>query len=69
MRAKEFGVARTCPVEELIQSEEIDLALNLTPPRVHAEIAVEALQADKHVYSEKPLATKSRRRAEHSSDC
>ena len=44
-------------VEELVASPEIDVVLNLTPPNAHAAVSTSALAADKHVYTEKPLAT------------
>ena len=43
-------------VEELLACEDVDVVLNLTPPAVHAEVTRAALEAGKHVYSEKPLA-------------
>ncbi len=42
--------------QELIADPEIDIVLNLTLPAVHGELNMQALQAGKHVYSEKPLA-------------
>lgn len=36
--------------------EEVDIILNLTRPYEHFEVAKAALEAGKHVYSEKPLA-------------
>lgn len=56
-KAAEFHVARACSVDELLHDPAIDLILNLTPPAAHAEISLRALEAGKHVYSEKPLAT------------
>ena len=44
-------------VEGLISSPEIDVILNLTPPTVHAAVVGGALEAGKHVYTEKPLTT------------
>ena len=44
-------------VEGLISSPEIDVILNLTPPTVHAAVVGGALDAGKHVYTEKPLTT------------
>jgi predicted dehydrogenase len=44
-------------VEGLISSSEIDVILNLTPPAVHAAVVGGALEAGKHVYTEKPLTT------------
>jgi predicted dehydrogenase len=43
-------------VEELLASPSIDLVLNLTPPLAHVAVTRSALEAGKHVYSEKPLA-------------
>lgn len=42
--------------QELIADPEIDIVLNLTVPAVHAEVNMMALEAGKHVYTEKPLA-------------
>ena len=44
-------------VEELLASPEIDVVLNLTPPSAHAAVVGGALDAGKHVYTEKPLTT------------
>jgi predicted dehydrogenase len=44
-------------VDELIADADVDLVLNLTPPRAHASVVAAALAAGKHVYTEKPLAT------------
>ncbi|MCB0160984.1 MAG: Gfo/Idh/MocA family oxidoreductase, partial [Caldilineaceae bacterium] len=40
----------------LIASDTVDLVSVVTPPALHREIAVAALQAGKHVISEKPTA-------------
>jgi predicted dehydrogenase len=56
-RASEFGVERVLSPDALLADPEIELVLNLTVPEVHATIARAALQAGKHVYNEKPLAT------------
>jgi predicted dehydrogenase len=53
--AEEFGL-RALTVEALIDDDEVDLVLNLTPPKVHAAIVSQSLAAGKHVYTEKPLA-------------
>ncbi len=46
-----------CSVDELLANPEIELVLNLTIPKVHAEVAIQCLNAGKHTYSEKPFAT------------
>ncbi|WP_308016513.1 Gfo/Idh/MocA family protein [Jidongwangia harbinensis] len=48
--------ARAMPLPELVRSDEVDLVLNLTTPAQHAEVALAAIAAGKHVYGEKPLA-------------
>ncbi len=55
-RAKEFGVPRACRVDELLADSSIELVVNLTVPKAHAEVSLAALAAGKHVYAEKPLA-------------
>ncbi|WP_432513131.1 Gfo/Idh/MocA family protein [Kineococcus sp. SYSU DK001] len=53
--ADEHG-AQVLPLEQLLASPDVDVVLNLTLPRTHAEVALAALAAGKHVYGEKPLA-------------
>ena len=57
-RADAFGVPRACSVDELLRDPQVDVVLNLTVPAAHAEVSGAALAAGKHVYSEKPLATR-----------
>jgi predicted dehydrogenase len=53
-RAAEFKVqAQT--VEALLANPEIGLVINLTIPAAHYEISRAAVEAGKHVYSEKPV--------------
>jgi predicted dehydrogenase len=54
--AADFGL-RAESVDALIADPDVDLVLNLTPPAAHAPLVRAALDADKHVYTEKPLAT------------
>ncbi len=42
--------------DDILEDETIDAVLVATPPRTHHAIASAALQADKHVLVEKPLA-------------
>ena len=55
-RGEEFGL-KVQSVDELLQDETVDLILNLTTPQSHVPISSQGLEAGKHVYSEKPLAT------------
>lgn len=55
-RAREFDVPRACAPQELLQDPEVELVVNLTIPQAHADVSLAALEAGKHVYSEKPLA-------------
>ena len=42
--------------QEMLRSNTIDLVSIVTPPHLHAEIAIAALRAGKHVICEKPTA-------------
>lgn len=55
-RAEEFGVPKAYSVEDLLADDEVDLVINLTIPKAHAEVNLAAIAADKHTYCEKPLA-------------
>ena len=54
--AERYGIVAR-PVRDLLASDDVDIVLNLTIPDAHAEVSLAALEAGKHVYSEKPLAT------------
>ncbi len=54
--AEQFGIPKACSVAELLSDESIELVINLTVPRAHAEVNLSALAAGKHVYCEKPFA-------------
>jgi predicted dehydrogenase len=41
----------------LLSDPEIQIVVNLTIPKAHAEVCLQALEVGKHVYVEKPLAT------------
>ena len=47
---------RTFDPPALLADPAIDVVLNLTPPVAHSDLTRAALEAGKHVYSEKPLA-------------
>jgi predicted dehydrogenase len=53
-RALEFGVeAQT--IEALLANSAVDVVVNLTVPDAHFAVSRQALEAGKHVYSEKPF--------------
>ena len=54
-KAELHGVPCVMTPEEIITDPQIDAILNLTVPAAHAEVSLAALEADKHVYSEKPF--------------
>jgi predicted dehydrogenase len=54
--AGQWGL-QACSPEALLGRDDVDVVLNLTPPDFHAEVALRAIGAGKHVYTEKPLAT------------
>lgn len=55
-RAEEFGI-RAMTADEILADDSIELVVNLTPPTAHYEVVRRALEAGKHVYTEKILAT------------
>jgi predicted dehydrogenase len=50
------GLATYESAEELIGDSNVDLVDITLPPAAHADVAVAALQAGKHVFCEKPMA-------------
>ncbi len=42
--------------DDMMADSDIDIILDLTIPQAHAEVALKAIAAGKHVYNEKPLA-------------
>jgi predicted dehydrogenase len=58
--AGEFGFARwTTNWQEIVGDPRVDLVDITTPNHLHAEMAIAAAEAGKHIYCEKPLATTS----------
>lgn len=55
-QSERYGIAARS-VADLLASDDVDIVLNLTIPQAHAEVSLAALDAGKHVYTEKPLAT------------
>lgn len=54
-KAAEHGIPKACTVEEMMRDASIEVILNLTVPKAHVPIALQALNAGKHTYAEKPL--------------
>lgn len=54
-RAKEFGL-KAVSIEKLLSDPKIEIVLNLTIPKAHVAVGLQAIEAGKHVHSEKPLA-------------
>jgi len=44
---------------EMVEDKEIDAIVQITNKFVHAPVAIDALKAGKHVFTEKPIATKA----------
>jgi predicted dehydrogenase len=61
--AAEHGL-EACTPEELLARDDVEVVLCLTPPDTHADVALDAIAAGKHVYTEKPLATSADRARE-----
>ncbi len=53
-RAAEYGIT-AMKAKDLLTSPDIDIVLNLTVPKAHFDVSMAAVNAGKHVYSEKPL--------------
>jgi predicted dehydrogenase len=63
-RAAAFAEEHNCRVhatlDELLADDTVDIVVNLTVHHAHYEVTTRALEAGRHVYSEKPLALTAR---------
>lgn len=62
-KAKLHDIAAVTP-EEMLKRADVDIILNITPPKVHFEVSLAALRAGKHVFSEKPMTIENAQAAE-----
>ena len=53
--ATEYGVESAATVTELLARQDIDAVVIAVPSGLHADVTIEALEAGKHVYLEKPI--------------
>jgi predicted dehydrogenase len=67
-RAAAFAAEHGCRVHEglgdILADDDVDIVVNLTVHHAHFAVTKRALQAGRHVYSEKPLAHRSSEAAE-----
>lgn len=54
-RAEQYDIPKACSPDELLSNPEIEIVVNLTPNRLHAQVSLQIIEAGKNVYSEKPL--------------
>jgi len=59
VKADKWGIPEVLTTDALLQRDDIQIVVNLTPPQQHYDVIKKALLAGKHVYTEKPLATTS----------
>ena len=57
--ADEHGIRAHASLDDLLADDEIDIVVNLTVHHAHFEVTKRALEAGRHVYSEKPLALRA----------
>ncbi|WP_037357852.1 Gfo/Idh/MocA family protein [Amycolatopsis orientalis] len=54
-QAAKYGVPRSGSVADLLALPDVEIVVNLTVPAVHVEISLAAVEAGKHVWTEKPI--------------
>ncbi|SFT77764.1 Gfo/Idh/MocA family protein [Arthrobacter sp. ov118] len=55
-RAKEYGVPEWGGVDAALSHPDVEIVVNLTIPAAHVEVATAAVNAGKHVWTEKPFS-------------
>ena len=54
-QASQYGIADSGDVESVLANDDVEIVVNLTIPAAHVEVSTAAVQAGKHVWSEKPI--------------
>ena len=55
-RAKEYGLPEWGGVDKALHHPDVEIIINLTIPAAHVEVATAAVNAGKHVWTEKPFS-------------
>jgi UDP-N-acetylglucosamine 3-dehydrogenase len=53
--AKQYGVLFSTEIDELLKNQDIDAVTICTPTVTHADVALQAIEAGKHLLIEKPM--------------
>lgn len=56
-QADKYNIPKVLTVDELLKDPSIEIILNLTVPKAHVPIGLQAVEHGKHMYAEKPLGT------------
>jgi len=56
--AAEYKIKEFKSLDEMLNCGEVDIVLNITPPKFHFDVAVSSIKAGKHIYNEKPVCAK-----------
>jgi predicted dehydrogenase len=54
-RAEQYDIPRACSPDELLADPDVEIVVNLTPNLLHAQVALQILEAGRHLYGEKPF--------------
>jgi predicted dehydrogenase len=57
--SRRFKIPHVCDADSLIARDDLDAVVLCTPNHLHEEMAIAALEAGKHVFVERPVATTS----------
>ncbi|GAA1917546.1 Gfo/Idh/MocA family oxidoreductase [Microbacterium aoyamense] len=54
-QAEKHGVPRSGTAADVMASDDVQVVVNLTIPAAHVEVSTQAIEAGKHVWTEKPI--------------